>query len=186
MKTLTLRVQEAQVFISVYSTSVGHTLAMELPQHADTELQSAAKSRLTASSLHRVLTYIHEHLPGDLSLATVAAIAHLSPYHFTRLFKQAMGETLHQYVIRQRVEAAQHLLQHESLTLAEVATQVGFVDQSHLGRHFKRLLGVTPKTLVERAGENEMDVGTTALVVAGQKGDQPQLPQPPEEPVPPR
>ena len=53
-------------------------------------------------------------------------------------------------MIHQRIKAAKRLLRHEPLTLAEVATKVGFADQSHLGRHFKQLVSVTPKPLLEQ------------------------------------
>lgn len=53
---------------------------------------------------------------------------------------------LHQYVIRCLVERSKELLMQGEMAIAEVAREVGFVDQSHLTRHFKRLVGITPKT----------------------------------------
>jgi AraC family transcriptional regulator len=95
-----------------------------------------------------VTDYINDHLANDLSLGELAALAHLSPYHFARLFKRTTGQTLHQYVIERRVEAAKRLLLTGHLTVTEVAALVGFHDQSHLYRHFKRLLGVPPSQLL--------------------------------------
>jgi AraC family transcriptional regulator len=76
----------------------------------------------------------------------MAAVAHLSPYHFARQFKAATGLPPHQYVITRRVERAEHLLQAGTdRSLAELAAHAGFSDQSQLfSRHFKRLVGVTP------------------------------------------
>ena len=75
----------------------------------------------------------------------MAAAACLSPYHFARQFRAAKGLPPHQYVIARRVERARLLLQTGSdLSLAEVAADVGFSDQSQLCHHFKRLVGVTP------------------------------------------
>jgi AraC family transcriptional regulator len=71
----------------------------------------------------------------------------LSPYHFSRQFKRSTGLSPHQYVVRKRVERAKELLINTDLTLYEVAISVGFVDQSHLAKHTKRLLGVSPKYL---------------------------------------
>lgn len=113
----------------------------------------ACQGRLATPTLRRIFDYINSHLEHDLTLAEIAREANLSPYHFTRLFKQTTGESLHQYVIRQRVEAAKRLLLDEQLPIAEVATKVGFADQSHLGRHLKRSFGVTPQTLVKE-GKN--------------------------------
>jgi AraC family transcriptional regulator len=55
--------------------------------------------------------------------------------------------TPHQYVIQQRVERANQLLQKGELSLAEIALACGFAHQGHLNRHFKRLTGVTPKEI---------------------------------------
>ena len=75
----------------------------------------------------------------------MAAVAHLSVYHFARQFRAATGLPPHQYVIARRVKRAQQLLQASAdLPLAEVAACVGFSDQSQFCRHFKRLVGVTP------------------------------------------
>jgi AraC family transcriptional regulator len=75
----------------------------------------------------------------------MAAIAHISPYHFARQFKTATGLPPHQYVILRRVERAKELLQAGTdLSLAEVAVQAGFSDQSQFTHHFKRVVGVTP------------------------------------------
>ena len=69
----------------------------------------------------------------------------MSPSYFSRLFKQSTGYAPHQYVIRCRVERAKKLLLQEKLTIADIAYSLGFAHQSHLNRHFKRLVGVTPK-----------------------------------------
>ena len=75
----------------------------------------------------------------------MAAVARLSPYHFARQFKRATGLPPHQYVILRRVEWAKRLLETGTdFSLAEVAAQAGFSDQSQFTHHFKRLVGVTP------------------------------------------
>ena len=80
------------------------------------------------------------------TLAQLAAVVRLNPYHFARQFKAATGLPPHQYVIARRVERAKQLLQGGAgLSLAEVAAHAGFSDQSQFCRHFKRLVGVTPE-----------------------------------------
>lgn len=135
----------------LYVEALTQTLVIHLLRNhaAIPQNPAPAKGGLAPGVLRRVVEYINSNLAHDLTLAEIAKEANLSPYHFTRLFKQSMGESLHQYVIRQRVEAAKRLLLDEPLPIAEVATKVGFADQSHLGRHLKRLLGVTPQTLVK-------------------------------------
>jgi AraC family transcriptional regulator len=101
---------------------------------------------LSERSLRAALEYIEEHLDSDLTLDAIATAAHLSPYHFARMFKTSTGLPPHQYVIARRVERAKRLLrERRELTLAQVAARSGFWDQGHFTRHFKRLVGVTPK-----------------------------------------
>ncbi|MBD2258208.1 AraC family transcriptional regulator [Pseudanabaena sp. FACHB-2040] len=100
--------------------------------------------------LRRIVDYIQAHLDQDLSLRDLAAVVQLSPHYFSQLFKQSTGVTPHQYVIQRRVERAKELLKQTQLTLADVARVVGFVDQSHFHRHFKRLVGITPRAFLKQ------------------------------------
>ena len=104
---------------------------------------------LSQAQLTLVTDYIHEHLNQDLQLNDIAAIAQMSPYHFLRLFKQSVGVTPHQYILRSRINQAKYLLQHSKLSIADIAISVGFCDQSHLTRYFKRTFGVTPKQFLQ-------------------------------------
>ena len=101
---------------------------------------------LPRTKLHAVIEYIEEHLDTALTLAQMAKAVHLSAFHFARQFKAATGSPPHRYVVARRVERAQQLLREsEDLSLAEIATHVGFSDQSQLSNHFKRVVGVTPR-----------------------------------------
>ena len=93
------------------------------------------------------LAFIHANYARDLTLNDIAQAAHLSAFHLARLFKQSFGVSPHQYLIQVRVNSARGLLSAGSgeHSLAEVAAAVGFADQSHLTRHFKRLTGTTPR-----------------------------------------
>ncbi len=69
----------------------------------------------------------------------------MSEFHFARLFKQTTGLPPHQFVIHRRIECAKRLIVAGRLSLSQIAIEVGFSDQSQLNRHFKRIVGVTPK-----------------------------------------
>lgn len=99
---------------------------------------------LSSAKLSLVTDYINAHLHQDLKLTEIAAIVQISPYHFLRLFKQSMGVTPHQYILQSRINQAKYLLQSGDLSIADIAFRVGFCDQSHLTRCFKRILGLTP------------------------------------------
>jgi AraC family transcriptional regulator len=101
---------------------------------------------LSERKLRAAIEYVEEHLDSELTLDALAAVAHLSPYHFARMFKTSTGLPPHRYVIARRVERAKRLLRDGGdLSLAQVAARSGFWDQGHFTRHFKRLVGVTPK-----------------------------------------
>lgn len=101
--------------------------------------------RLTQQQMRRVLDFIQDHLGQDLSLEALAQQAGFSSYHFARLFRQTTGESPHQFVLRQRIERAQHLLKERNVSLARVAVESGFANQSHFTQAFKRHLGLTPR-----------------------------------------
>ena len=106
---------------------------------------------LAKHKLCAVLEYIHEHPDAELCLDRLAGLAHMSPYHFARLFKNSTGLPPHQYVIARRVERAQRLLQEGDLSLAEVAAGAGFTDQSTFSHTFKLLVGVSPRNFRKSA-----------------------------------
>ncbi|BBO69489.1 transcriptional regulator [Desulfosarcina alkanivorans] len=87
--------------------------------------------------------YIHAHHARDISVDELAAASGLSPYHFIRTFSRQVGLTPHAYLIQARVQRATHLLASGEPP-AQAAVEAGFYDQSHLSRHFKRIVGTTP------------------------------------------
>lgn len=103
---------------------------------------------LPKRTLQQVVDYIHEHLDQDLTLAKLAAITHMSPSYFSRLFKQSTGLSPHQYVIQCRVDRAKQLLLRRELSIAEISYCLGFTHQSHFSHHFKRLVGSSPKAFL--------------------------------------
>jgi len=132
---------------SLAAESLANVLAVHLIRHlvAPDRAVHGRDGTLPRGRLRAVLEYIEEHLDAAPTLAKIAAVAGLNPYHFARQFKAATGLPPHQYVITRRVERAKHLLRSGTeLSLAEVATRAGFYDQSQFSHHFKRLVGVTP------------------------------------------
>lgn len=100
---------------------------------------------LPSSKLRQAIAYIQDHLEQDISLSAIAKYLDMSQYHFSRWFKQSMGVPPYEYVIQQRIERAKVLLQNKELSMADIALGCGFNSQSHLIRHFKKQVGITPK-----------------------------------------
>ena len=101
---------------------------------------------LSSYALRLVVDHIRSHLNEDLMIADLAQIAGMSSYYFMRMFKRSMHITVRQYIIQQRVELAQELLRRRELSIADIALQCGFTNQSHFTNVFRQLAKTTPKT----------------------------------------
>jgi AraC-like DNA-binding protein len=104
-----------------------------------------ARGGLPPGAMRRVREYVDAHLGESMDLAELASIAGLSVFHFARQFKQSAGVTPHHYLVQRRIERAQDMLARTDLALSEIAVAAGFSDQSHLSRHFRQMLGTTPR-----------------------------------------
>src|SRR5262249_42623297 len=108
-----------------------------------------SRGGLSPALKNRICDFIEDHILEKLSLGVLSSMAGLSPNHFARAFQQSVGLPPHQYLLRRRLEHAEQLLYKTQLPLSQIALQVGFSDQSHLARHFRRLTGMAP-SLVRR------------------------------------
>jgi AraC family transcriptional regulator len=109
-----------------------------------TATMPALPNGLSCERLKRVYDFVEGHLDQRLSLTDLASISCLSPYHFSRSFKQTVGVGPQRYVTRRRLERAKTLMRRTNLPLALIAQEAGFADQSHLTSVFRREIGVTP------------------------------------------
>jgi AraC family transcriptional regulator len=121
-------------------------LAVRMVRHFVDPAKSAAapSNGLSRERLQRVCDYIEAHLDDQLTLADLAEVACLSPYHFSRSFKQAVGIGVQRYVVQRRIERAKTLMRRTRQPLAWIALEIGFADQSHLTGVFRRETGMTP------------------------------------------
>lgn len=125
---------------SHWLTFLGNLIA----RHADAQRSLAAlQPKTDRVLLQRVIDYLETNYANNITLADLTSQVHLSPYHLLRIFKATFGLPPHAYLTQLRVYRAKRLLL-AGLPIAAVALQVGFTDQSHLTRHFKRIVGVPP------------------------------------------
>src|SRR5262249_39257123 len=96
----------------------------------------APRGKLNAFQLRAVVDFVAANLSEDLSLIALAREAHVSAFHFARLFRRTVGIPPHQFVLRLRVQRAIGLMNTSTFSLAHVAAESGFHDQSHFTRAF--------------------------------------------------
>jgi AraC-like DNA-binding protein len=124
-----------------YNAIVGGT-PLKLCIMVDAEDSTYAVPR-KPRSMEPVLAHIQTHIAEPLSLERLAALTGLSIWRFATVFRERVGMPPHRYVSQLRVKHAQALLR-KGVSVASVASEAGFYDQSHLARRFKRECGMTP------------------------------------------
>lgn len=113
------------------------------------ELPSSSRETRVPQWMRRVYDCLDASTQRRPSLAELAKIAGVHPVHVARTFRQTTGCTISEFIRAQRIDRAMKLLRDGSRSLADVALQCGFADQSHFSRDFKRVVGVTPAGFVK-------------------------------------
>ncbi len=160
----------------------GHTRTMEVARHMVVFMKrpggQSQFSQLLAEPVERArsgfadliedillpLLMISEHLGEPLDVELLAERAHMSPRHFTRVFREQMQCPPAKFVERMRVETARRLLEETPLQVAAVAERCGFGDEERMRRAFLRQLKVSPSAYRERFDSRD---GTAAAVLSG-------------------
>jgi AraC family transcriptional regulator len=96
--------------------------------------------------VRKVTSFIETNLDGPIRSADLAGMVRLTPCHFSRAFRNSLGHSPIEYVIRRRIERAQALMLSTDTSLSEIALDCGFVDQAYLCRLFRRIVGESPGT----------------------------------------
>jgi AraC family transcriptional regulator len=145
-------VQSGDALDRMYGEALSTALAVHLLREYGTAVLEPKRpyGGLPREKLVRAVEYIQDQLNADLTVSGIAQVADMSADHFTKLFKESTGQSPYRYVVEARVRKAKELLTTGKFTISEAAHQVGFVDQSHLTRHFERVFGLPPKTLLSR------------------------------------
>jgi AraC-like DNA-binding protein len=118
------------------------TLVQFIKRYADTSYTEPKIGR-EKKVVERVCSYIEENFAQGISLHELARHVALSPYYLLRMFRSEVGMPPYVYLENVRVRRAQKLIE-AGKPLAEAAVEAGFSSQSHMTRHFKRIIGATP------------------------------------------
>jgi transcriptional regulator GlxA family with amidase domain len=87
---------------------------------------------------------MERHIGDNVSLDDIARAACVSRSHFTRLFRVSMGASPMYHLLRMRIERAKTLLAQNDQSICSIALSLGFFDQSHFSRTFRRMTGMSP------------------------------------------
>jgi AraC family transcriptional regulator len=148
---------------SLIIESISYVLAGHLLRHYDAFHRTETKiTGLAPKTLASVVAYIEDHGDGDMSLDSLAQLANLSRFHFTRMFKLSTGVSPMTYVELSRIRKAQALIKQANLSLAAIALEVGFADQSHFARRFRFHIGCTPSDYASMLGVRRFRPSTPA------------------------
>jgi len=113
-------------------------------QGAEARVAEPERIHLPPAKLNRVIAFVEARLHEEVSLKDMADVAGLSPFHFSRMFKLATGETPYHFLGSRRLERARRLLAEGNMPLAELALACGFASQSHFTAAFTKAMGTSP------------------------------------------
>lgn len=136
--------QEPQPTSSLFVDSAAQFIAASVLRDYCNLEEQPLSSVAPRRRLKRVLDYIHENFAADIQLGELADEAGLSPFHFSRVFKEATGISPRQYVIKLRMDEACRLLKETRLDVLEISSCVGYESVSHFSSLFKRHVGISP------------------------------------------
>lgn len=105
------------------------------------------------SIIENAKEYIKNNFSKDISLDDVSRVANISPYYFSKIFKEDTGENFIEYVTNIRIEKAKELLATTECSMKEICAMVGYSDPNYFSRSFKKNVGVTPTEFKEGKGE---------------------------------
>src|ERR1043165_2570566 len=132
----------------VVSALVEHALVQLLRRYANvrrSENLELSRVGLVDRRIRLAVELMHAHLDRDLPLEEIADAAHLSPFHFARLFKKLTGAAPHAYLASLRAARARELLAETDLSVTEVGPRVGYMSSSHFAKAFRQATGISPR-----------------------------------------
>jgi AraC family transcriptional regulator len=124
-----------------------HRLVHQMVSGHSSIPDAPARGRLSREVLQKIRDYVFDHLAEPIEVGDLAELAGRSAFHFSRVFARSVGMTPHRYVVHLRLQAALRLIRDGQMSMAEIAADTGFSDQSHLSRWIRRVHGVAPSEL---------------------------------------
>jgi AraC family transcriptional regulator len=135
--------QIANISVPFVMASIGPSEIMR-PEETARGGTTRIRGGLPARKQKLVVEYIEQHLAEEISLFALARLAKLSPYHFSRAFRDSFGVPPHRYHMARRMNRAQDLLLRSALPVTQIGARIGFRETSSFTRAYRRYAGVSP------------------------------------------
>lgn len=147
---LRAHLEQEMLFMSTHGDAPVLQLIGHLYLFMDALVRSSTPAHNTSSKLQDIhirtaIDYIEQNYARDLTIADIAHACELTPSYFGKIFKDATGKPPQQFLIEHRMAKAAELLKLTSLSIAEIGAEVGYQDQLHFSRSFKKVYGQSPR-----------------------------------------
>ncbi len=113
---------------------------------------TSKREEQTSGVIARAKAFIEDNYSKDISLDDVSRIVDISPYYFSKLFKEETGENFIEYLTNIRIERAKQLLQNKEVSIKNICVETGYSDPNYFSRIFKKQVGITPTEYRDRIG----------------------------------
>jgi len=137
---------------------------IETASNSSPQSKSLSEPKLSSRQLRILTEFIENNLDQKLHLANLARVAGVSGTRLKMLFRNTTGFSVHQYVIRRRVEYARSLMSTTALSVSEVAVAAGFSHQSHMSSTMRRMLGLTPGDIIRQVSDFRPNMQKSARI----------------------
>jgi AraC family transcriptional regulator len=130
---------------NLYMESLGVACAIHLGTNYSISPKRifSPKGKLSSHQLKKIIEYVRSYIHNVITLEELAALIHLSVFHFSRLFKNTVGVSPYQFVLRMKIEYAKKCIRHRE-SVADIADKLGFTDSAHFCNTFKKVTGHSP------------------------------------------
>ena len=116
---------------------------------AGRKVAAKKEGKATNGIINKAKEYIHRNYSRDISLDDVSKDVNISPYYFSKVFKDETGENFIEYLTNIRINKAKELLQNTNMSMKEIGCEIGYMDPNYFSRIFKKNIGVTPTEFKE-------------------------------------
>jgi AraC family transcriptional regulator len=140
----------AQLHGTIYSESLAIAMVIHLASNYSRNGKKifAPKGKLSSAQLNSLYEFTRSSINKNIKLSELAAVVHMSEFHFARLFKQTTGISPYKFVLQLKIDQAKMMIKKEKKSCSDIAYMLNFSDQAHFSHVFKKVTGFSPRTFM--------------------------------------